>query len=538
MKACVIGLKGHIVEFDFPSNLKNWRKTPILELLKSKLVKKARHRKIISVLKYLAKKVNHVTIATDYDREGELIGLEALEILKSVNPKLTFDRAKFSAITKEDVLKAFKNRQKINYNLASAALARQKIDLIWGCVLTRLLSLIHNRVSKKDFLSAGRVQSPVLRIIIEREEEIKNFVPVKYWQIGLIIEKHGEKIKLVSNERFISEEIAKKCLEKIENTCKVIDAQEKIVEEKKPIPFNTTEFLKEASMFFPPEKAMQIAEYLYMKGFISYPRTDNTVYPNTLDLKKNVKMLLNTEFKKYALLVLNQEKIIPSKGKKQTTDHPPIHITAPASREELSKEEFIIYELIARRFLATLYKNALWKINHYKFTAGNLSFEIKGKQLIEKGWREIYYYSKPEQIILPEFQKGEEVKIVKKYIEEKQTTPPKRYTEGEIIKIMEKLGLGTKSTRHEILQKLKQRKYISSRPLKPKETAYIIFNSLKEIAEEITMPNMTAELEKKMDLIEQGKLSEKEVVEQSKRKLKEILLKYFEKQATHSKKDA
>ncbi len=522
-KACVIGLKGHIVEYDFPSSLKNWRKTPLLNLLTAKLVKKKRERKIILALKDIAKKVKHVTIATDYDREGELIGLEALEVIKSVNPRVSFDRAKFSAITKEDVLKAFRNRERINYNLASAALARQKIDLIWGCTLTRLLSLMHNRLGK-EFLSAGRVQSPVLRLIIEREQEIKNFRPVKYWHVAIVIEKDGRKIKLLSNERFLSEEVAKKVLEKIPNEIEVVEFKEKITEELRPIPFNTTEFLKEASRFFPAEKAMEIAERLYMRGFISYPRTDNTVYPKTLNLKRLVENLLQTELARCAKLVLAQASIVPSRGRKETKDHPPIHVTAPATRKNLSKEEWVIYELVARRFLATLYKNAVWKVKECKFCANGLGFEIKGKEILQKGWREIYSYSKPEQVVLPDFQKGEKIKILEKFLEEKQTLPPKRYTEGEIIKVMEKLNLGTKATRHEILKKLKRRKYISPKPLKPKESAYVIVDSLKKIAEEITLPKMTAELEKKMDLIEEGKLSEKEVVEESVKKLKEFLL--------------
>ncbi len=522
-KSCVIGLKGHVVEYDFPSSLKNWRKTPLLNLLTAKLVKKKKQRKIISALKAIAKKVKHVTIATDYDREGELIGLEALEIIKSVNPSITFDRAKFSALTKEDVLKAFRKREKINYNLANAALARQKIDLIWGCVLTRLLSLMHKRLGKK-FLSAGRVQSPVLRLVIEREEEIKNFRPVKFWHVAIVIEKDGKEIKLLSQERFLSKELAQKVLGKIGSVAEVREFKEKLFAEQKPIPFNTTEFLREASLFFPAEKAMDIAERLYIRGFISYPRTDNTVYPKTLDLRKLVKMLLKSELAEHAKLVLKQGKITPSKGKRETSDHPPIHVTMPARKKQLTKEEWIIYELVARRFLASIYKNALWRAKEALLKVNGLTFEAKGKELVEKGWREIYHYHKAEQIFLPSFSKGEKIRVLKKFLEERQTSPPKRYTEGEIIKMMEKLNLGTKATRHEILKKLKQRKYISAKPLKPKESAYIILSSLKKIAEEITLPEMTAELERKMDLIENGKLSEKEVVEESIEKLKKLLL--------------
>jgi len=523
-KACVMGLKGHVVEFDFPANLKNWEKAPLLELVNARLVKKSRQGKIVSALKGLAKKVKHVTIATDYDREGELIGLEALEIIKSANPSVTFDRAKFSAITKEDVLKAFRERERINYNLANAALARQKIDLLWGCALTRLLSLMHGRLGKEEFLSAGRVQSPVLRLIIEREQEIKNFRPVKYWHVAVVIEKDGRKIKLLSEERFLSEEIAKKMLEKVPNEAEVAEFRERVVREEKPVPFNTTEFLKEASRFFPAEKAMEIAERLYMRGFISYPRTDNTVYPKTLELRRLTENLLQTELAKFAKLVLEQEHIVPSRGKMETKDHPPIHVTAPASRKDLSREEWVIYELVARRFLATLYKNAMWRVRECKLRTNGLSFELSGKEILEKGWREIYSYSKPKEVFLPSFREGEKIKILEKFLEERQTSPPKRYTEGEMIKVMEKLNLGTKATRHEILKKLKRRKYITSSILKPKESAYAIFNSLKEIAEEITLPAMTAELERKMDLIEAGKLSERDVVEESSRKLKSILL--------------
>ena len=524
--AGVIGLKGHIIELDFPKSMKDWRKTPLLSLISARLVKKVRHRKIVLALKAVAKKVRHVTVATDYDREGELIGLEAVEVIRSVNPRITVDRARFSAITPEEIRRAFSNRQSINYNLASAALARQKIDLIWGCTLTRLVSLMHNRTGKGNFLSAGRVQSPVLRIIVEREEEIKNFKPVKYWQITLVAEKDGIFIKVPFEERFLAKEIAESVLRGVDEYITVESFQRYTVKEERPSPFNTTEFLREASRFFSPEKAMEIAERLYMKGYISYPRTDNTVYPRTLNLASILKALESVDvFRKHVREILSG-RIEPSRGKKETKDHPPIHPVAPASRSLLSREEWIIYELVCRRFLATLSKPCIWEVREAVLSCGKLKTKLKGKVILSPGWRSVYTYSKAEEVKIPELSEGEKLRVVRKIVEEKETKPPKRYSEGEIIKIMERLNLGTKATRHEILKKLKERRYVVGNPLRPTEDAYTILDTLKKIAEEITLPDMTAELERKMDLIEEGKLKEHEVVMESSKKLKELISKH------------
>ncbi|MDW8014256.1 MAG: DNA topoisomerase, partial [Archaeoglobaceae archaeon] len=128
------------------------------------------------------------------------------------------------------------------------------------------------------------------------------------------------------------------------------------------MPFNTTEFLRSASAFMSPHMAMSIAENLYINGYISYPRTDNTVYPASLNVLEIVKAFLNSDFAKEAKIVLSQKEIVPSRGKKETTDHPPIYPTAVARREDLSANEWKIYELVVRRFLATLAENAVWEI--------------------------------------------------------------------------------------------------------------------------------------------------------------------------------
>ncbi|MCS7118887.1 MAG: DNA topoisomerase I [Archaeoglobaceae archaeon] len=517
--AYVVGLKGHIVELDFPKECRNWIKTKLLDLIETELVKVEKEKEIISLLKDLSKDAEKVTIATDYDREGELIGVEALEIVNSVKKNVKVERARFSAITRDEILKAFSKPEKIDFNLAFSALARQKIDLIWGAVLTRFVSLSSRRLGK-DFLSVGRVQTPTLRLIVERETEIENFRVEKYYEIFAdfgFIAKHPTRFKDLDS--------ARKVLEKVMDSAVVKNFDVKRKSDAKPTPFNTTEFLREASNFMSPHLAMNIAENLYINGYISYPRTDNTVYPKSLELVKIIEAFLDSDFAKEARIVLSQKTIEPSRGKKETADHPPIYPTAVARRDYLTKDEWKIYELIVRRFLATLSENAIWELRSAELESNGVKFIANGRKILRLGWREIYVYSKANEVDLPLMHVGDRIKIKEKGIEEKETRPPPRYTPASLIKIMEKFNLGTKSTRHEIIKKLLSRGYIKGNPYKPTEIAFSVLEVLKEKVETITLPEMTSNLEKEMDKIAEGKKEESEVVSESKKILGDIISK-------------
>lgn len=515
--AYVFGLRGHIVELDFPKEFNNWAKTPLEKLLDVELIKKVKERGIVSNLKQLAENADRVTIATDYDREGELIGVEALEIVESVNPNVKVDRVKYSAITENEIKSAFSRPSKVDFNLADAALARQKIDLIWGATLTRLVSVYSGRMGR-DFLSVGRVQTPTLRLIVDREVEIQNFKPEKYYEIFADFENFTAK----HPKKYDSKEEAEKIFSKIGKEAKVLDFSRKEVAEAKPIPFNTTEFLREASRFMSPHKAMSVAETLYMNGYISYPRTDNTVYPKSIDLVDVAKSLAKV-FPKEVEIVLSQKKITPSSGRRETRDHPPIYPTRVADIGELSKDEWRIYELVVRRFLATLAPKAVWDIRRVELESEGVKFIANGRKLVDPGWRAVYIYSKAEEVEIPVVKKDDILRITKKRLEEKETRPPPRYSPSSLIKMMEKLNLGTKSTRHEIIRKLMGRRYIYGNPFRPSETAFSVINVLKDSAETITLPDMTARLEKEMDMVAEGKRKEKEVVHDSTEMLRKIL---------------
>ena len=296
-----VGLRGHVVEIDFEPGYTNWRSesaTP-RSLIDAKTIKRPTEPRIVSLVQKLAKQADRVTIATDFDTEGELIGKEAYELVRAVNPKVTVDRARFSAITSQELRHAFSNTTDLDFALAAAGEARQSIDLMWGAALTRFITLAAKR-GGQNILSVGRVQSPTLSMIVDREKEIEAFVPEKYWQLGLLTEKAGEKIEARhTNGRFHEKALAEIARDRTKAPLVVTEVKTGSKQDRAPSPFDTTTYIvATARLGLSAANAMRIAEDLYMNGYISYPRTDNTVYPPSLDLDGILKTIRNSPFKK------------------------------------------------------------------------------------------------------------------------------------------------------------------------------------------------------------------------------------------------
>jgi len=520
-----VGLKGHILKVDFPVNYANWQEVDPADLINAQIVKVPTQKAIINTLKKQAKEADEVIIATDFDREGELIGVDAVNQIRQVKD-LPVKRARFSALTKEEIEKAFSHLESIYYNLAQAGEARQDIDLIWGATLTRFLSLASTRLGK-NFLSVGRVQSPTLWLIVAREKEREAFVPQTYWQLKIVFEYLGQEFAAShKTERFWSKEEVEKVLSKLGDKGEVIAVKTTKRTVESPAPFNTTGFLAAAaSLGFSPAKAMNIAETLYMNGFISYPRVDNTVYPESLGLRDILATISASDaVGDLAQEIAQQKELKPTRGKKKTTDHPPIHPTGVAKKEQLSPQEWKVYELVARRFLATLAPPAQVESKRIDIDVNGEPFFLRGSVVKQAGWQRYYPYGLHKEEQLPDLAKGDVIKVVAPKVEEKQTQPPARYSQGTLIQKMEELGLGTKATRHAILQNLYDRGYIHSDPIVPTELGIAVAEALKKHAEKIASPEMTAELEQEMDLIAEGRKSREEVVEHSRQLLAQVML--------------
>ncbi len=514
----VVGLRGHVVEIDFEPGYTNWRSeqhTP-RSLIDARTIKTPTDKKIVNLVQKLAKRADRVTIATDFDTEGELIGKETYDLVRAAKPTVPVARARFSAITPDEIRSAFAQTAELDFALAAAGEARQVIDLIWGASLTRFISLAARR-GGKNILSVGRVQSPTLAMIVDREREIEAFVPEPYWVLTVDSERGACAFSARhTTNRFTDRESAEAARDRTEPPLVVTDSREGSKTDRAPTPFDTTQFIVAAGRLgFSAANAMRIAEDLYMHGFISYPRTDNTIYPASLELNGILATLEKTAFKGDVAWVRKNRRAAPTRGKKSSTDHPPIHPAGAASAAELGEERWRLYELVVRRFLATLSPDARWTTRKVLFEAGGEPYTTTGSTLAEPGWRTVYPYSSAAENELPAFEVGERLPITAVKLEEKETQPPSRYTQSRLIQEMEELGLGTKSTRHEVIGKLVGRKYIEGNPLRPTLVGRAVIESLEDHASTITRPEMTTAIDAHMQEIKARQRSRDEVVDES-----------------------
>jgi DNA topoisomerase-1 len=526
----IIGLRGHIIELDYPDEYNDWGSTPPKKLITVEPEKRVNPfaTKIMHAIEDLARGSDEIIIATDYDREGELIGVEALE---NLDVKAAVRRAKFSALTKSEIERAFGNLVDVDYKLATAAETRQYIDLAWGASLTRFMSLASGQLGS-DFLSVGRVQTPTLALIVSREKEIREFVPTPYWLVTADLKKDMAFGAAHKHGRFDNKDEAR---DAVANARRAKHASVKSVSQEDrseypPPPFNTTVFLAEASKRgLTAAQAMKVAEDLYTEGYISYPRTDNTVYPHSLGLKTILEKLKDSEFADEVEEILAQEAIRPSRGKVSTTDHPPIHPVAAAKKGVLKGSRWTVYELVTRRFMATLAPNCESKVTKVELAIGEEPFGADGYQIVTPGWRKYYPFYRVQEVALPDLKEGDAVEVVRVHSTEKKTQPPPRFSQGTLIQEMERQGLGTKSTRHEAIQKLFDRRFVKgAKMVEPTESGIAVVSALEDHARlhdeyKITDAKMTSHLEMEMDLIAKGEREQPDVLEESQAMLEDII---------------
>ena len=515
-------------------DIKGWKVPSLPYLVWAPIEKLPAEKEIIRALKNLAKKADSVVIGTDFDREGELIGSDALRQIRMVAPDVPVSRARYSAFTKAEIDHAFQNLVELDQDLADAGESRQYIDLVWGAVLTRYLTLAR-RGGFGNVRSAGRVQTPTLALVVEKEEERNAFVPEDYWVIsGELAKGDSEPFKTThATARFKDKAAADLAFSHVRDAkeAKVTDVTKKARTQRPPAPFNTTSLqAAAASEGLSPARTMRIAESLYMSGLISYPRVDNTVYPRSLDLRDCVKTLSSVpQYSTVCRDLLGQTKLTATRGKQETTDHPPIYPTAAADPQSLQPQEWKLYNLIARRFLATLMDSSVSESTKVSFDIAGEPFVTSGSVLVKPGFRAIYPFGLKKDDQLPALEVGDVCDVRSMKLDAKQTEPPARYSQGRLIQEMEKRGLGTKSTRASIIQRLYDVKYLKNDPVEPSQLGMAIIKALHEFAPPITTPEMTAELEESMTRVSEGADTQGHVVEQS----RTVLAKWIDQLIEH-----
>jgi DNA topoisomerase-1 len=541
-----IGLKGHVVGPAFPEDYSNWQETDLHDLIDAPLTAEPTDKNVVRAVRKVAKDAESIVIATDFDREGELIGLEALVEAFAANPEIVGElsaaaagdggaapvgeedrlvrtltasrprilRARYSALTKDEIERAFANLDELSYDLAEAGAARQDIDLIWGATLTRAVSLATRRFGS-NFLSVGRVQSPTLALIVERELERRAHVPKPYWEVlARFAHPDGAFEAHHKVDKFWERAEAEAAVAGTRSPGVVSELSSRKNTRRPPAPFNTTAFTTEASsrLGITPATAMRVAEDLYMDGFISYPRTDNTVYPSSLPTRELVSTLVRQpEFSAGAFLL--EGELRPTRGKKETTDHPPIYPTQAVNPGALEGPKRRVYELVARRFLATFAPPMVTESTRADIEAGSETYFVRGSVVVDPGFAAVYTYARSADTELPKLEQGQELDLEgEPWILDKETQPPPRISQGKLIELMEERGLGTKATRAEIIQKLYDRGYVFSNPPEPSETGIAMYKAFHKYVPKVATPEMTAELERDMDEIAAGKISKDDVV--------------------------
>jgi DNA topoisomerase-1 len=532
-----IGLKGHVFGPAFPESYSNWQETDLHDLIDAEIVKEATDKNVVRAIRKVAKGADEIVIATDYDREGELIGLEALEEVAAVNPAAVGDgasadsplahrprieRARYSALTKTDIERAFARLDELSYDLAYAGAARQDIDLIWGATLTRAVSLATRRLGS-NFLSVGRVQSPTLALIVERELERRAHVPKPYWELFARFQHPDGAFEAHhATDKFWDRSEAEAALAGTSSPGLVKDVTSKRNSRKPPPPFNTTAFTTDASsrLGITPATAMRIAEDLYMDGFISYPRTDNTVYPRSLNARELISSLVRISDFEAAAPLLSKRELTATRGKKESTDHPPIHPTQAVYPDQLDGPRRRVYELVVRRFLATFSEPMVTESTRADIEAGSEPYFVRGSVVVDPGYAAIYTYARSADEEIPKLEVDQELELDgEPWLVDKETQPPARISQGKLVEMMEERGLGTKATRADIIQKLYDRGYVFGNPPEPSETGIAMYRAFRRYVPRMATPEMTAELEVDMDEIAAGETSRDEVLRVSREML-------------------
>ena len=489
---------------------------------------------ILAGLRKEVKKADKIYLATDPDREGEAISWHLMKALKLEGKKVY--RISFNEITKSAVKASLKNARDIDMDLVDAQQARRVLDRIVGYKISPVLW-----AKVKRGLSAGRVQSVALRIIADREDEIAAFIPEEYWSLDANFKVKGEKKPLVAkfygtkDEKITihNEEEMNKILAELEDAeYKVVDVKRGERSKKAPLPFTTSTLQQEASkaLNFATSKTMRIAQQLYegvdikgsgTVGLITYLRTDSTRISEEEDA--NARAYVGKAYGEEYVAEAASEQKQKNDGKNIQDAHEairPSDVTrVPAEiKESLTRDQFRLYQLIWKRFVASRMQPAKYETTSVKIGADDYRFTVSASKIIFEGFRLAYVESDEEKqsgnVMVKSIDKDSE--LTKESFDYKQhfTQPPAHYTEASLVKTLEELGIGRPSTYAPTISTIIARRYVAkeNKNLYMTELGEVVNNIMKQSFTSIVDVNFTAYMEGLLDMIAEGKVEWKSVI--------------------------
>ncbi|KAK3692533.1 DNA topoisomerase [Podospora appendiculata] len=464
-------VKGHLTTMDFTAEHQRWDYPPPDRLFDAPLrtFVPDDSKNIAKNIEDQARRATALFIWTDCDREGEHIGSEIRDVAKKSNSRLEVKRARFSNIERAHILTAARRLITLDEKQADAVAARIELDLRIGYAFTRFLTLNLRPMGGPltDLLiSYGSCQFPTLGFVVDRYFRVKNFVPEEFWAIKVMHERDDIKVNFSWARHRLFDRMTvvilyERCISA--KTAKVSKVQEKPTKKWKPLPLTTVEFQKMATRFLrlTGQEAMNVAERLYTKGFISYPRTETDRFDKGMNLRALVqKQTQDARWGQFAQNLVDGALRQPRQGRNDDKAHPPIHPVIYAAPTVLDEKEKKVYEFIVRRFLACCSEDAKGVASDVEIEYGDEMFTAHGVIVLERNYLDVYPYENwTGTAMLPKFTLGERFEPTQALITEGKTTAPGYLTEADLISLMDANGIGTDASMADHIEKIQTREY-------------------------------------------------------------------------------
>lgn len=553
----ITSVTGHMMEIEFDNIYKGWNSCRPIDLFDAPVVKYVK-KDAKNIEKTLIEEAKHAQVLflwLDCDTEGENICFEVIDVCIKANPRLQIFRAQFSALIPRDIIRTLNNPSVPNKNLSESVEARQEIDLRLGAAFTRLQTLrVQNRFHqlKHIVVSYGTCQFPTLGFVVDRYTKIKAFREEEFWGISCtyeVIDKSEPQGKLIANfswnrghvfDKFVCLTLYESLFEDGGNAL-VTKTDFKPTTKRRPVPLNTIELQKKASTYFriSSDRTMTIAEALYQRGILSYPRTETDFFKEGTDL-----LQLLEEHRNHAVwgnyvssLLDNQKFVWPNNGGHDDQSHPPIHPTKNINLNELENEdEKKIYELVSRHFIACCSRDAIGNQTNVTIQipaiTSNTSqsqnygelFSVTGLIVLERNYLEIYKYESWVGNKIPLFQQGDVFKPKSILMTHGKTAPPHPITESELIAEMDKNNIGTDATIAEHIKTILKREYATksdSNKFEPTNLGIALVEAYSNMGYKLTNPAIRAEMEVNCRKVARGELNKIRVVKDCLNSMKE-----------------
>ncbi|GBC68432.1 DNA topoisomerase 3 [archaeon HR01] len=525
----VTNVRGHLMDADLPEGYE-WGRVNPLEIMKLRQVRNVvTDRTTYERLSKLFRDGYRLVIATDNDSEGELIGFEILSLYRAIRGGAApYQRMRFNSVERKELMRSWQSLEgELRWPWVAKARFRQTFDLLTGAAFTRLLTEGTRRRARVRLISWGSCQTPCLNFVVEREKEIEAFTPKPYWFVEAVLERMDGESFTARSKPFWEQGEAEKIWAQVEGVseAEVKDFKEDVKVSPRPLPIRTDDMLRDLTRItrLSASKLLQIMEELYAEGYLSYPRTDTNRYRPGFDFSTPRKILEDAGIKDEDA----SKGPRPRNGRLDDGAHPPIYPISAYSGAGVARD---VWEYAARRFYANAFMDDAQIVQRQaEISMNGLPLHASGNHIVHEGFYKVFPYFRPRESPLPALRVGERVKVVSARLVSEKTKPPPRLTEAELLRAMERAGIGTDATRASYPQLIIDRGYARkhSNTFQPTPLGRTLIECLAGTDMRLVTPETRRMVDEQMERIDRGEETEGESLEKTIRIYEELLRKCY-----------